>query len=262
MMEFRLSALCTLVRTAGEILLGDGAEQVNEKGYANFVTEVDLAVQRFLTEKLAEQYPEADLLSEESTRVPDRSRPVFILDPVDGTTNLIRRLRQSCISLGLVIGGAPVIGIVYNPFSGEFYSAERGCGSYLNGRRLSVRSTPTLRDSLAAVGTSPYRRENGAENMRMIAKLFDACLDVRRSGSAALDLCAVADGRYELFCEADLHPWDICAGSLILTEAGGKITDWQGRAPDPFSNVDVASSNGKVHEELLALLSEFRPALL
>ena len=255
-MEFRLSALCALVRTAGEILLGDGAAQVSEKGYADFVTGADLAVQRFLTEKLAEQYPGADLLSEESARLPDRSRPVFILDPVDGTTNLIRRLRQSCISLGLVIGGAPVIGIVYNPFSGELYSGERGCGSFLNGRRLSVRPTACLRDSLAAVGTSPYHRENGPENMRLVAKVFEACLDVRRFGSSALDLCAVADGRYELFCEAGLRPWDFCAGSLILTEAGGKITDWQGREPDPFSDLHLAATNGNVHTELLALLSD------
>ena len=255
-MYYSISELCALVKEAGALLLGNGRTHVSEKGYADFVTEADLAVQKFMLTRLGELYPEADVFSEEREEQPDPAKHVFILDPVDGTTNLIRRMNQSCVSLGLVIEGKPVIGIVYNPFNGEMYYAERGNGAYLNGKKLSVASSELLRDSLAVVGTSPYRRDNAKENMRMITKVFYSCLDIRRLGSSALDLCAVADGRYELFIEADLKPWDFCAGSLILTEAGGKITDWNGNEPNYFKNLNVAATNGKVHCELVDLVAD------
>ena len=255
MMDISIASLCELVKEAGKILLGEGRTHVSEKGYADFVTEADMAVQSFLIKELRTRYPEADVLSEESDEIPDKNGPVFIIDPVDGTTNLIRRLNQSCVALGLVFEGKPVMGIVYNPFNGELYYGERGCGSYLNGKRLSVSHNGDIRQSLAVIGTSPYRRDNADENMRMIKKMFDTCLDIRRFGSAALDICAVADGRYELFCESDLKPWDYCAGSIILTEAGGKITDWQGNTPDYFRNLNVAATNTAVHGALLDLVS-------
>ncbi len=255
-MDISIASLCDLVREAGKILLGEGRTHVSEKGYADFVTEADMAVQGFLIKELRARYPEADVMSEESDIIPDKNGPVFIIDPVDGTTNLIRRLNQSCVALGLVFEGKPVIGVVYNPFNNEMYWAERGCGAFLNGKRLSVSANADIRQSLAVIGTSPYRRDNADENMRMIKKMFDTCLDIRRFGSAALDMCAVADGRYELFCESDLKPWDYCAGSIILTEAGGKLTDWQGNAPDYFCNLNVCCTNGAVHDALLELVSD------
>jgi len=258
MMDISIASLIELVREAGKILLGEGRTHVSEKGYADFVTEADLAVQSFLIKELRVRYPEADVLSEESDVIPDKNGPVFIIDPVDGTTNLIRRLNQSCVALGLVFEGNPVIGVVYNPFNNEMYWAERGCGAFLNGRRLSVSDNGDIRQSLAVIGTSPYRRDNAEENMRMIKKVFDTCLDIRRFGSAALDMCAVADGRYELFCESDLKPWDFCAGSIILTEAGGKITDWKGNTPDYFRNLDIAATNTAVHDALLELVSDIK----
>lgn len=257
-MDISIASLCELVKEAGKILLGEGRTHVSEKGYADFVTEADMAVQSFLIKELRTRYPEADVLSEESDVIPDKNGPVFIIDPVDGTTNLIRRLNQSCVALGLVFEGKPVIGVVYNPFNNEMYWAERGCGAFLNGRRLSVSDNGDIRQSLAVIGTSPYRRDNAEENMRMIKKVFDTCLDIRRFGSAALDMCAVADGRYELFCESDLKPWDFCAGSIILTEAGGKITDWKGNTPDYFRNLDIAATNTAVHDALLELVSDIK----
>ncbi|MBQ1212391.1 MAG: inositol monophosphatase [Clostridia bacterium] len=256
MMDISIASLIELVREAGKILLGDGRTHVSEKGYADFVTEADMAVQAFLIKELRERYPEADVMSEESDVIPNKNGPVFIIDPVDGTTNLIRRLNQSCVALGLVFEGKPVIGVVYNPFNNEMYWAERGCGAFLNGRRLSVSANADIRQSLAVIGTSPYRRDNADENMRMIKKMFDTCLDIRRFGSAALDICAVADGRYELFCESDLKPWDYCAGSIILTEAGGKLTDWKGDAPDYFRNLNIAATNGAVHDALTELVAD------
>ena len=255
-MDISIASLTELVREAGKILLGDGRTHVSEKGYADFVTEADMAVQAFLIKELRARYPEADVMSEESDVIPDKNGPVFIIDPVDGTTNLIRRLNQSCVALGLVFEGKPVIGIVYNPFNNEMYWAERGCGAFLNGKRLSVSANADIRQSLAVIGTSPYRRDNAEENMRMIKKVFDTCLDIRRFGSAALDMCAVADGRYELFCESDLKPWDYCAGSIIVTEAGGKITDWKGNTPDYFRNLDICCTNSAVHDALLQLVED------
>jgi len=121
MMDISIASLCELVKEAGKILLGEGRTHVSEKGYADFVTEADMAVQSFLIKELRTRYPEADVLSEESDEIPDKNGPVFIIDPVDGTTNLIRRLNQSCVALGLVFEGKPVMGIVYNPFNGELY---------------------------------------------------------------------------------------------------------------------------------------------
>ena len=255
-MDISIASLCELVREAGKILLGEGRTHVSEKGYADFVTEADIAVQSFLINELRARYPEADVMSEESDVIPDKNGPVFIIDPVDGTTNLIRRLNQSCVALGLVFEGKPVIGVVYNPFNNVMYWAERGCGAFLNGKRLSVSANADIRQSLAVIGTSPYRRDNADGNMLMIKRMFDTCLDIRRFGSAALDMCAVADGRYELFCESDLKPWDYCAGSIILTEAGGKLTDWKGNTPDYFRNLNVCCTNGAVHGALLSLVED------
>jgi len=253
---YSIKKLCDIVKEAGQILLGDGRTHISSKGYADYVTEADLAVQEFIISRLGKMYPDAEFLSEEKEYRPDPAKHVFVLDPVDGTTNLIRRLNQSSISLGLVIEGKPVMGIVYNPFVNEMFYAERGNGAFLNGRKISVSSAKKLSDSLAVVGTSPVRRDNAKENMRMIAKVFDACQDIRCFGSGTLNICSVADGRHELYVEADIKPWDFCAGSVIISEAGGKLTDWNGNTPYPFKNLNVIATNGEVHNEAVALVSD------
>lgn len=252
-MKPELSALCALLREAGRLFFENGREAVTEKGYADFVTATDLAVQRLVIGRLRADYPACAILAEESEDRPDGSVPTFVLDPVDGTTNLIRRLGHSCISLGYVEDRRPVLGAVYNPFTDELFAAERGKGATKNGAPIRVTGAKTLRDSLVTVGTSPYRKDNAGANMELISEVFTRTLDIRRSGSSALDLCYVADGRTDAFLEAGLSPWDFSAGVLLVEEAGGRVTNWQGEPLDFFSKQNVLASNGRIHAETLAL---------
>ncbi len=249
----KLEDLKGIVYEAGKLFRFDREVGVISKGYANYVTEIDYAVQKYMKEVLSERYPFADLMSEESTHVPDRTRPVFILDPVDGTTNLIRHLYFSNVSLGVVIGGSSVIGIVYNPFTGEMFTAEKGKGAYVNGEPIHVSDKKTLRDSLVCIGTSPYRKDNFDANMKLVSEIFRGCVDIRRTGSSALDLCYVACGRFDAFAESWLRPWDFAAGLLICREADGTVTDWKGNDPDAFGDLDVVASNSLIHGELLEI---------
>ena len=253
-----LSYIRALLTEAGKLFFGSGREQVTEKGYADFVTATDLAVQRLIIGRLRADFPDCAILAEESEDRPDGSVPTFVLDPVDGTTNLIRRLAHSCISLGYVEDRRAVLGAVYNPFTGEFFSAERGKGAAKNGVPIHVTRASALRDSLVTVGTSPYRKDNAEANMGMIAEVFYSTLDIRRSGSSALDLCDVADGRTDAFLEAGLSPWDFSAGLLIVEEAGGRVTDWQGRPLDLFSKQNVLATNSRIHDPLLAIAGRVR----
>ncbi len=151
----------------------------------------------------------------------------FIVDPIDGTTNFIKDYHMSCISVALVVDGVAELGVVYNPYSDEMFYAQRGQGAFCNGMRLHVSNEP-LENGIVVFGTAPYHEEFGKKTFKLAHAYFKKALDVRRSGSAALDLCAIAAGRAELFFELILAPWDYAAGGLIVEEAGGVITDSDG----------------------------------
>ena len=251
--ETLLSGIRDIAREAGEIILSAENERkkvTSKTGTANFVTEYDVKVQHFLQKELSGLLSEAGFLGEEEEEMRDLSREyVFVVDPIDGTTNFIRNYRMSCVSIALLRNSRPVIGVIYNPYSRECFYAEKGKGAFCNGRPIRVTEN-SLADSLVIMGTSPYDRSLTDITFRQMREFFDHSLDIRRSGSAAIDLCSVSCGRADAFLEMSLKPWDYAAGALIVTEAGGRVTDVNGEEPD-FLKPSPILAGGLCHAECL-----------
>lgn len=244
--------LVTLVRSASQLMTEETTTlAITAKGRANFVTQVDVSVQETLRKGLKQLNPDVVLLAEEQDNgVPDVHGQYWILDPIDGTQNFIRHLGMSAISLAYYADGHVQTGVVYNPFTDELFTAVRGRGATLNGSPIHVTKTKTLADSLVAIGTSPYDRQYTAVNFALWQDIFSHSLDIRRSGSACLDLAYVAAGRYDCYFERNLKPWDMAAGVLLVEEAGGVITNYTGQATAILANDDVCAGNVPVQEEL------------
>lgn len=248
-----LEKIISIVRQAGEIVLSahDVWSQTHEKSSAaDLVTEYDLAVERFLKEKLPPLMPGSLFFGEEEK---ENASPltgwVFIVDPIDGTTNFVRGLKQSAISVALAHDGAVEYGVVYDPYKDEMFSAKRGGGAFLNARPIHVSQRP-LSEGVFGMGTAIYDRQFLAPTMRVTEQLFRRSCDFRRLGAAALDLCDVACGRLDLFFEYSLSPWDHAAGGLILTEAGGVISTLEGAPMDYARRCSVWASN-QVNKDVL-----------
>lgn len=227
-----LDEIVAVVKKCGDIILfADDAERTisTKEGRANFVTKYDVAVQAYLQEELLKIVPEAVFIGEEGDHGEALGQGyTFIVDPIDGTTNFIKNYRRSCVSVGLALRGSMEIGVIYNPYSNEMFYAQKGKGAFLNGQPIRV-SDHALADGLVCFGTSPYYEELIDQTFNLVRTLYKASLDVRRSGSAALDLCDIASGRCELFFECRLAPWDYAAGSLLVEEAGGYISRMNGQ---------------------------------
>ena len=240
--------ITALVReAAGFFADRKAAGQITVKGDCDFVTAVDRAVEGFLREKLTALYPEIQFLSEEqdNSRV-DMNSLSWVLDPVDGTTNLMYDSHCSAISLALLDGGEPVLGIIYDPYARELYLAEKGKGSWRNGEKIRVSGQKDLKKSLIAIGTSPYHKADFPEEFDRFRRIFENCLDIRRSGSAALDLAHAACGRLEGFVERRLKIWDYAAGTLLVREAGGVVKDYLGNDRAMTLTGDVAAGSPAV----------------
>lgn len=226
-----LEKIIAIVREAGEIVLSatDIASKTTEKsGAADLVTKYDVAVENFLREKLTALLPDALFYGEESEKCGDPTTGwVFIVDPIDGTTNFVRGLNQSAVSVALYKDGVPEYAVVLDPVKNELFSAQRGKGAYLNGAPIHVSDRP-LEKGIFGMGTAIYNREFEAQTMAVTAQLFTRSCDFRRMGAAALDLCYVAAGRYDAFFEFSLAPWDFAAGRLMIEEAGGMLCTMEG----------------------------------
>ena len=251
-----LEEIISIVREAGELVLTarDVSARTHEKtSAADLVTEYDIAVESFLHEKLLALLPEAVFFGEEEAdpEHPERGW-AFIVDPIDGTTNFVWGLRQSAISVGLAKDGIVEYGVVYDPYKNEMFSTKRGGGAFLNGTPIHVSNKP-LSEGIFAVGTALYRPELFQPTMRMTQQLFARSCDFRRMGSAALDLCAVACGRVELFFEYSLSPWDYAAGSLLVIEAGGTACTLEGAVLPVVHRSSVWASN-RVNRDVLGEL--------
>ena len=251
-----LEKIIDTVKKAGEIILSAHNQEnavTAKEGKKNFVTKYDVAVQEFLFEELGKAFPEAEFVGEEGENNFESNALRFIIDPIDGTTNFMQDYRCSCISVALCKENDLIAGVVYNPYTKEIFSAEKGKGAYLDGKKISVSDRP-LSDGLALFGTSPYHPENTDETFALMRKVFDFCRDLRRSGSAAYDICAVACGRCEVFFEKELQPWDVAAGTLILKEAGGLALNFEGNEISFSKPEDVIFANPKAYEEFVTLL--------
>jgi myo-inositol-1(or 4)-monophosphatase len=255
-----LATACEIVLRAGAIQTArrESGFHVRKKGRTDLVTEVDLECEQMCRTTIAERFPEHDVLAEElSNDERSGSRYRWVFDPLDGTTNYAHGLPIFCASLAFEVDGRAEVGAVYDPTRRELFTAERGEGAFLNGNRLNVSDTSELIDALLVTGF-PYdvHRQRGD-----LVELFGAFLGharaVRRLGSAALDLCYIAAGRFEGFWEQQLKPWDVSAGALIVEEARGRVTGMDGSPFDPHTGHLVAS-NRLVHDQMLAVIREFR----
>jgi len=258
-----LATATEIVLRAGDIQLAGQAAgfRVDKKGTIDLVTEIDLECERMCRAVLAERFPDHDILAEEFGGSPAgqaRSPYRWVFDPLDGTTNYAHGLPIYCASLGLEIDGRREVGAVFDPSRKELFTAERGEGAYLNGQRLAVSDTTALLDSLLVTGF-PYdmHKQSGGELVDLFGTFLGRARAVRRLGSAALDLCYVAAGRFEGFWEQYLKPWDVAAGALVVEEAGGRVTGMDGTPFDPAAGHLVAS-NARVHDQVLAVIRDFR----
>jgi myo-inositol-1(or 4)-monophosphatase len=255
---FLATAIEAVVR-AGEVQMQHfgGDVRVDKKGPIDLVTEIDLQVERAFRAMIADRFPDHDVLGEEFELQGDRdARPRYcwVIDPIDGTTNYAHGLPIFCASLALEIDGVAAVGAVYDPNRRELFTAERGGGAWLNGVPLRVSSSTSLIDSLLVTGFHYNVHRDPAELMALFGEFITRARAVRRLGSAALDLCYVAAGRFDGFWEQKLQPWDVAAGALIVDEAGGRTTTTTGGAFQSRAG-SVLATNGRIHIEMLEVIA-------
>lgn len=256
--EELLERVSEAVRRAGA-LFGDRelAEQIRQKGVTDFVTQVDLTVQEQLRVALRAIAPEVQFIGEEQDNSGlDFGGAVWILDPVDGTMNLIHGFRHSSVSLALAEVGEVTMALVYDPFADELFTALAGRGAFCNGRPISVSGAERLADALVDVGTNPSEREKADRMFRWMRGIYDRCHDVRRMGAASLCLAYVAAGRLDAYVEDGLKPWDYAAGMLLVREAGGMAATPEGAEPSLEHGGGIAAANRRIGPDFLKLLSE------
>jgi myo-inositol-1(or 4)-monophosphatase len=247
-------------RSAGHLLRSElpGQRRISYKGTpTNLVTEMDARAETLILERLAGAFPADAMLSEETGARPGRSGRRWIVDPLDGTTNYAHGVPLFAVSIALEVAGQVVLGVVYDPNLDELFMAERGAGAFLGQERLRVSSTTRLDESLLTTGFPYTIRESPDNNLAEYGAFSVRARAVRRMGSAVLDLAWLAAGRFDGHWELRLGPWDVAAGSLLVEEAGGRVTSLGGGGLD-LEAPAVVASNGHIHEEMLEILRTVR----
>ena len=245
-----LTPMQELAREAGALLMSFfGKVAIEYKGEVDLVTQADRASEKMIVERIRKQWPEHDLVGEEGSRRESGSDFRWYVDPLDGTTNFAHGYPVFCVSLGLEYKNECIAGVVYDPTRDEMFAAEKGGGSRLNGKAVRVSQTARVAESLVATGFPSFKRHKNP-NIHFYHQITLRSHGVRRAGSAALDLCCVACGRFDGFWEFNLNSWDTAAGVLLVQEAGGKVTNF---SDGPFSidSREVLASNGLIHQEIL-----------
>ena len=256
-----------IVKAAAEAALKAGSvlkalygkpHQIDHKGEIDLVTEADWAAEKTIIPILTTDIPEIGVLAEESSStkhlIPEG--PVWIIDPLDGTTNFAHGFPWFAVSIGYAEEGEPRAGVIYAPMQDELFCAAKGCGAWLNGNRITVSKAGSLVDSLMATGFPYSIRQCSRNVIDALESMVLKCQGVRRAGAATLDLAYVACGRLDGFWEIGLKPWDTAAGVVILEEAGGRLSDFRGRPFSPFVP-EVLATNGTIHQQASKILEQF-----
>lgn len=256
--------LINLIRECGNYMLtandieGNSSNIKAKSGDADFVTVFDEGVQAKLINGILSELPDAKFFAEEKDNFAEDTKNgiCFVIDPIDGTSNFIHSLNTSAISLAMLSEGELILGIIYDPYRDELFSAVKGQGAFCNDKKISV-SDRELDISIISFGTTPYKKtEYAAKGFSIAERIFRSTADIRRSGSAAIDMANVAAGKLDGFFECILSPWDYAAGTLIIKEAGGKVTDFNGNDISFSEPSPILCSNNKVHNKLLALIDK------
>jgi myo-inositol-1(or 4)-monophosphatase len=247
-----LPTMQSIAREAGSLLMDHFRKHVKieYKGSADLVTIADRQSEALILARIRSDFPSHDVMGEEGTRIETGSDYKWYVDPLDGTTNFAHGYPVFCVSLAVEFRGRRIAGVIYDPTRDEMFAAEKGSGARLNGQPIRVSATTRLAECLVATGF-PSQKRHKNPNIYFYHHLTLRSHGVRRAGSAALDLCNVASGRFDGFWEFNLNPWDTAAGVLIVEEAGGRVTDFSG---DPFqiASRETLASNGLVHAALIA----------
>lgn len=245
-----------IVKKAGELLLSKAKSgfSICHKGQIDLVTDADQSSEEYITEELAKRFPGLSILAEEQGRSGCKDAEyLWLVDPLDGTTNFAHGFPHYAISVALTKGGKSVLGVIYDPVAREMFTAKLNEGAYLNGQKLQVSTSKDVQQSLFVTGFPYNVAVTKEDNLRTFAKITKASQGVRLTGSAALNLCYVACGRVDGYWEKFIKPWDVAAGSLIVSEAGGRLSSYSGDEFSIFQD-EVVASNGLLHGEMIEFL--------
>ena len=253
--------LIKIIKEAGEILK-EGyytKKDITFKAIKDLVTQYDVAVENFLKKKFSKKFKDFNLIAEESDNANVEFNNSIIIDPIDGTTNFVNGVPHTAISVGVYKNKKPYLAVVYNPILDELYTAKIGKGAYLNGKKLKVSNENDFQKSLLATGF-PYTSNTNEDDLNDVLKkiklILPLCQDLRRLGAASLDLCYIAKGTFEGYYEMNLKAWDVSAGILILTEAGGVVSNINGDEYTLFEDKYLVASNGKIHKKFIKNLNK------
>jgi len=254
----------SLAREGGKLIRDtfNTPKNITYKSHVDLVTETDQAVEKLLMGRIKDRFPDHTFVAEESVSAgifPEElsDRPTWLIDPVDGTTNFVHQFPFTCVSIGFAVNKIVVLGVVFNPVLNEMFSGVRGCGAYKNGVKLQVSHNDELKRSLLATGFAYDRSDAVIEPMiERFRRCIKSVRDIRRAGSAALDMCYVAAGVLDCYYEVGVHAWDIAAGALFVEEAGGVVSYVDGRRPLDICKREVLVSNKHLHEKLIAMINQ------
>ncbi|MGE5679550.1 MAG: inositol monophosphatase family protein [Bacillota bacterium] len=251
-----LNDVIKISKEAGEIIREGFRKNFSvefKTNHTNLVTEIDKKSEKAIISYIKKEFPAHGIIAEESGNENNKAEFVWVIDPIDGTTNFAHGLPIFSVSIGIQQKGETICGVVYDVMMDRVYAAEAGGGAYCNDRKMAVSANDNLSYSLLVTGFPYDVQENPGRTVDYFASFLQNSRAIRRLGSAALDLCYVADGVFDGFWEVSLHPWDVCAGKLLVEEAGGLVTDFSGIKRDIFYKQTLAT-NGKVHDQMMKIL--------
>lgn len=257
-MEELYDAAVTAAKAAGKFVQKQVSQfkQVDRKGRTDLVTNIDRESESMIIQHISERFPEHAIIAEEKDYEKRDHDYRWVIDPLDGTTNYVHGYRHYAVSIALHVRREPTIGVVFDPANNEMFTAIRGRGSFLNDQQIQVSANSQLLNCMLATGIPYEIEERWHRSFDLFKRFYYSTQGVRRDGSAALDMCYVAAGRFDGFWEYNLHPWDVAAAMLIVQEAGGKVSDFRNRKSSIF-DTEILATNGKIHDSMLNVIQKY-----